>query len=71
MNNQMPDDTQCTKCSFGPPAWNYMCDNCKCEFEMPAPKGPTEERKRACPECGSMNIKVTSIHKSEACAPGG
>ena len=70
-NNQIPDIKLCAKCSLGPPAWHYKCGDCEHEFEMPAPKGPAEERKRSCPECKSSNIKVTNIHKSEACAPGG
>lgn len=65
------DGKECTACVLGPPAWRYKCHDCERGFEMPAPKGPSEERKRVCPACKSKNIKVTSIHKSEACTPGG
>jgi hypothetical protein len=38
---------------------------------MLAPKGPSDERSRACPECNSKNIERVDIVKSEACPPGG
>jgi DNA-directed RNA polymerase subunit RPC12/RpoP len=69
--NKLLDAELCAKCSLGPPAWQYKCQDCDHEFEMPAPKGPSEERNRACPACKSRNLKVINIHKSEACAPGG
>jgi len=38
---------------------------------MPAPKGPAEEKRRACPGCGSKDIAVTNLGEGEACPPGG
>jgi putative FmdB family regulatory protein len=59
-------------CAYGPPAWRYRCQKCGHKFEMAAPKGPSEERKRACPKCQSKDIKrLDTVIKSEACPPGG
>jgi DNA-directed RNA polymerase subunit RPC12/RpoP len=62
---------KCAACPLGPPAWRYKCGACGNEFEMPAPKGPSEEKGRVCPECKSPNIVRVDIVKSEACPPGG
>ncbi len=62
---------KCAACPIGPPAWQYKCQECGHEFEMPAPKGPKEERGRICPECKSKNIEVLNVGKAEACPPGG
>jgi DNA-directed RNA polymerase subunit RPC12/RpoP len=66
-----PGITTCAVCQFGPPAWQYKCPECGHKFQMPAPKGPSEEKKRTCPKCHSQNIKRVNIVKSEACPPGG
>jgi DNA-directed RNA polymerase subunit RPC12/RpoP len=58
-------------CPFGPPDWRYKCGECGHEFEMPAPKGPADEKGRACPVCHSHNIARINVVKSEACPPGG
>ncbi len=65
------DLEKCAGCPSGPPDWRYKCKSCGREFEMPAPKGPTEEKGRACPGCGSKNIVVTNVGKAEVCPPGG
>ncbi|MGD0796063.1 MAG: hypothetical protein ABR958_10895 [Dehalococcoidales bacterium] len=62
---------KCAACPLGPPAWRYKCGACAREFEMPAPRGPTDEKERTCPVCRSKNIKRIEIVKSEACPPGG
>ncbi|HUT67026.1 MAG TPA: zinc ribbon domain-containing protein [Dehalococcoidales bacterium] len=66
-----PDINSCSACPYGPPAWRYKCRECGHKFEMPAPKGPSEEKSRACPECQSKDIARVNIVKSEACPPGG
>jgi DNA-directed RNA polymerase subunit RPC12/RpoP len=66
-----PDAKKCLSCSFGPPDWQYRCLDCEREFEMPAPKGPSEEKNRRCPACNSQNIERQNVVKSEACPPGG
>jgi len=58
-------------CSYGPPDWQYKCLDCGEIFEMPAPKGPSEEKSRRCPVCQSQNIERINAVKSEACPPGG
>jgi len=58
-------------CPLGPPAWRYECRECGHKFNMAAPKGPSEEKKRACPKCQSKDIKRLNTVKSEACPPGG
>jgi DNA-directed RNA polymerase subunit RPC12/RpoP len=65
------DLKKCDACSEGPPDWRYSCRECKNEFTMPAPKGPSEEKERACPKCHSKNIERIGLVKSEACPPGG
>jgi rRNA maturation endonuclease Nob1 len=62
---------QCSSCPLGPPAWRYRCRECRNVFEMPAPRGPSEEKGRTCPACKSHNIERTGLVKSEACPPGG
>jgi len=69
--NKEPDINACSICAYGPPDWQYKCRDCGSEFEMPAPKGPTEEKRRTCPECNSNSIEVVNIKKAEACPPGG
>ncbi|MCK4273769.1 MAG: hypothetical protein KAW90_02670 [Dehalococcoidales bacterium] len=71
MKTRKPDKITCSVRPYGPPAWQYKCHECGHEFEMPAPKGPTEERSHTCPECHSKNIERLNIVKSEACPPGG
>ena len=66
-----PEAAECAACPYGPPAWQYECNACGHKFEMPAPKGPTEEKSRTCPECKSKDIKRLGIVMSEACPPGG
>jgi DNA-directed RNA polymerase subunit RPC12/RpoP len=58
-------------CPLGPPVWHYKCLECGHEFEMPVPKGPSEEKGRLCPGCKSPNIARIDTVKSEACPPGG
>lgn len=65
-----PDIRACAVCKLGPPDWEYTCGDCGNGFTMPAAKGPSEEKRRTCPVCGSPNIAY-HISKSEACAPGG
>jgi putative FmdB family regulatory protein len=67
----VPDENMCKACPLGPPNWQYRCRQCGFEFEMPAPKGPSEEKSRACPKCGSKDIERLDVVKSEACPPGG
>jgi rRNA maturation endonuclease Nob1 len=66
-----PDIETCAACKLGPPDWEYTCHNCLRDFTMPAARGPTEEKGRTCPACGSRNIERLNIAPSEACAPGG
>ena len=44
-----------------PSSWKYECPHCKNTFEMPVPSGPTEEKQRRCPSCGSMDIKRLTV----------
>ena len=66
-----PNEENYAACSFGPPDWRYKCRQCKNVFTMPVPKGPSEEKSRTCPKCGSADIRRTDIVKSEVCPPGG
>ena len=66
-----PGVKKCKACSFGPPDWQYRCRQCRNVFVMPAPKGPSDEKNRKCPKCGSADIERTDLVKSEACPPGG
>ena len=66
-----PDVEKCNACSYGPPDWQYKCLDCNKKFKMPAPKGPSDEKNRGCPDCKSHNIKRINVIKSEACPPGG
>jgi DNA-directed RNA polymerase subunit RPC12/RpoP len=69
---ERPDIETCAACKLGPPDWDYTCRNCLRDFTMPAAKGPSEEKRRACPVCRSRNIERMNIAPSEAnCAPGG
>ncbi len=68
---ERPDTEERAACRLGPPDWDYTCHNCLRDFTMPAAKGPTEEKRRTCPVCGSGNIERLNIARSEACAPGG
>jgi DNA-directed RNA polymerase subunit RPC12/RpoP len=65
------DAEKCDACSYGPPDWQYKCLECSNIFELPAPKGPSEEKNRYCPACKSKNIERVNIVKSEVCPPGG
>jgi hypothetical protein len=58
-------------CPLGAPAWLYKCSNCLHEFEMPCPKGPSDEKGRVCPGCRSPKITRISNFVSQACPPGG
>ena len=42
---------------FGQPEWEYKCHQCTGVFKLPVPSGPTEEKQRKCPACGSMDIE--------------
>ena len=42
---------------FSPPEWEYKCHQCTIVFKLPVPSGPTEEKQRKCPACGSMDIE--------------
>ena len=66
-----PDVENLADRSNGPPDWQYECLDCGKKFEMPAPRGPSEEKNRSCPECSGKNIKRVGIAKSEVCPPGG
>jgi DNA-directed RNA polymerase subunit RPC12/RpoP len=68
---QKTDANKYAACSYGPPDWQYQCLDCGKTFEIPAPKGPSDEKNRSCPGCKSRNIKRVDIIKSEACPPGG
>jgi putative FmdB family regulatory protein len=58
-------------CPIGPPTWRYKCQACGSRFEMPAARGPSEEKERTCPRCKSRDILRVGIVKSKACPPGG
>ena len=66
-------ENKCLACPItsGPPDWHYVCLACKTEFTLPVPKGPSDEKGRACPRCKSVNIERIKTVKSEACPPGG
>ena len=66
-----PDIETCRSCKLGPPDWEYTCKNCLRDFTLPAAKGPSDEKGRTCPACGSTNIERLNIVPSEACPPGG
>jgi DNA-directed RNA polymerase subunit RPC12/RpoP len=68
-NNACP--IACPVRAAGPPPWRYRCRACGAEFEMPAPKGPSEEKSRACPRCSSRDIEKQAVTRTEACPPGG
>ena len=55
----------------GPPAWQYKCQDCGYEFQMPVPRGPTEAGNQTCPECHGRNIERVNICDGEVCPPGG
>jgi DNA-directed RNA polymerase subunit RPC12/RpoP len=65
------NEEKCLACKLGPPDWVYLCQDCKNKFTLPATKGPSDEKNRACPKCGSKKIKRVDLAKSEACPPGG
>ena len=44
-----------------PSLWKYECHQCKNTFEMPVPSGPTEEKQRKCPSCGSADIERLTV----------
>ncbi|MGD9143453.1 MAG: hypothetical protein PVG61_06380 [Dehalococcoidia bacterium] len=66
-----PDTEKCKACSYGPPDWQYKCLDCTQVFKLPAPRGPSDEKNRRCPNCDSPNIERINVVKSEACPPGG
>lgn len=51
--------------------WEFICHLCKAHFDVPVPRGPTEEKQIKCPKCGSQNIERIDVHKFEVCPPGG
>ena len=51
--------------------WDYLCHQCEFRFEMPVPRGPTEEKERECPRCGSRDIERLNVFDYTACPPGG
>ena len=58
-------------CHIGPPDWQYQCGDCGHRFEVPAPRGPAEEKCRTCPECGSRNISRVNMCEANPATPGG
>lgn len=36
--------------------WQYECQQCKKEFELPVPGSPSQEKDIRCPECNSGHI---------------
>jgi len=36
--------------------WDLTCRQCKSNFEVPVPFGPTEEKELECPHCGSRDV---------------
>jgi len=50
--------------------WEYLCHNCRAQFELPVPRGPKEEKETECPNCGSKNIQRVMIELG-TCPPGG
>ena len=65
------DKNSCPISSADRLVWKYKCLECGCEFQMPVPKGPTDERSRTCPVCQSHGIERVNIEKTEVCPPGG
>ena len=53
-------------CESGPPPWEYVCHQCEALFELPAPRGPTEEKEARCLECGSKDIERLNVYNWEA-----
>jgi len=37
--------------------WEYVCYQCKAQFELPVPRGPAEEKEAKCPKCGSVDVE--------------
>jgi DNA-directed RNA polymerase subunit RPC12/RpoP len=70
-NMEKLNEEKCLACKLGPPDWIYSCGECGAKFNVPVPKGPSEEKEHACPKCRSKKIKRIDMVKSEACAPGG
>jgi DNA-directed RNA polymerase subunit RPC12/RpoP len=54
----------------GPPPLRYRCRACDAMFDLPAPKGPAEEKARVCPNCGSGDLGIRPF-RSRPCPPGG
>jgi putative FmdB family regulatory protein len=46
---------------FAQSAWKYLCHQCQATFELAVPSGPTEEKQRKCPTCGSQNIERLTV----------
>lgn len=64
-------------CSMEPPGelnmlmWEYLCHNCRTQFELPVPRGPREENETACTACGSRDIQRIKNFEQNDCPPGG
>jgi len=51
--------------------WEFDCNQCKGKFEVPVPRGPTEEKAIKCPHCGSQDIANCSLGGLEVPVCGG
>ena len=51
--------------------WEYLCHNCRTQFELPVPRGPREENETACAACGSRDIQRIKNFEQNDCPPGG
>jgi len=51
--------------------WELTCLQCKANFEVEAPFGPTEERELKCPHCGSKDIRRIEALNQDAPQCGG
>jgi len=51
--------------------WHYLCHQCKAHFDVPVPRGPTEERALRCLECGSKDIERVETYGCAIAPPGG
>jgi rRNA maturation endonuclease Nob1 len=51
--------------------WDLTCRQCKVNFEVEAPFGPTQEREMKCPFCGSKEIGRRELLNEAAPQCGG
>lgn len=63
MNNQIKKDITIM--------WQMICNECKFNFEVQVPKGPTEEKLLKCPRCGSKHIQRNEPSSTVAAQCGG